>query len=213
MAQTWKLAGSLITLRDQLNVGAPRRSTASDGTIGDARHQAEKTSDHNPWWIYGGTPYVTALDVTHDPAGGLDCFDLADALWASRDPRIKYVISFGHIMSGASGAAPWSLRKYEGTDPHTNHLHLSVMPNAGSLLQSGWNLYGLFKEEDVKPDEVWGFPVHDLYTAQPDDTLTAGVAVEWAAAHAGRAADSADAALRTAQRIEEKLDAWIAKQA
>lgn len=212
MAQTWKLAGSLIRLRDQLDVGAPRRSTASDGTIGDARHQAEKTSDHNPWWIYGGTPYVTAIDITHDPAGGLDTIDLADALWASRDPRIKYVISFGHIMSGQAGPAPWALRTYSGPDMHTNHLHLSVMPDAGSLIQSDWNLYGLFKEEDVKPDEVWGFPVHDLYTEAPTDTLTAGVAVEWAAAHAGRAADAAEAALRTAQRCEDLLIKLVGQQ-
>lgn len=206
----YKVAGSLLRLRDQLDTGASTRSKASDGTIGNAEHAA-RDSDHNPWWVYGGVPYVTAMDITHDPAGGLDCQDLEWALWAGRDPRIKYVIWNKQIMAGTAGPEPWQSRPYHGADPHTNHLHLSVMPNAGSLLQADWNLFDLFPmEDDVKADEVWGFPVHDLYTTAPTDTLTAGVAVEWAAANAGHAKDMAEAALKTSQRCEEKLDQVLA---
>lgn len=207
----YKIAGSLLRLRDQLDTGASTRAKASDGTIGNAAHQAKgKGSDHNPWWVYGGVPYVTGMDITHDPAGGMDCEKLEDALWASKDPRIKYIIFRWHIMSGAAGPYPWMLRPYTGPNPHDKHLHISVMPNPDSLTQRDWNLTGLFTEDDVRADEVWGFPVHDLYTDKPDDTMPVGVAVEWAAAHAGHAKDMAEAALRTSQRCEEKLDKVLA---
>jgi hypothetical protein len=204
----YKVAGSLLRLRDQLDTGASTRAKASDGTIGNAEHAA-RDSDHNPWWVYGGVPYVTAMDITHDPVH-LDCGHLANVLWASRDPRIKYVIWNGRITAGAAGPDPWISRVYRGTNQHTHHLHLSVMPNPDSLSQRDWNLTGLFTEDDVKADEVWGFPVHDLYTEGPEDTMPAGVAVEWAAANSGHAKDMAEAALRTSQRCEEKLDKVLA---
>lgn len=208
----YKIVGSLLRLRDQLDTGAPTRSKASDGTIGNAEHQAKgKGSDHNPWWVYSGVPYVTAMDITHDRAK-LGCNDLENALFLGRDPRIKYVIWDGFIMAGDAGPQPWQSRKYNGPNQHTKHMHISVMPNPGSLLQTDWNLNRLFTEEDdVKADEVWGFPVHDLYTEKPDDTMPAGVAIEWAAANAGHAKDMAQAALQTSQRIEAKVDLLIAK--
>lgn len=206
----YKVAGSLLRLRDQLDTGASTRAKASDGTIGNAAHAA-RDSDHNPWWVYGGVPYVTAMDITHDPVH-LDCQMLEHTLWAGRDPRIKYVIWNRQIMSGNAGPYPWQSRPYNGANPHTHHLHISVMPNPGSLLQADWNLFDLFPvvEDDVKADEVWGFPVHDLYTDEPGDTLPVGVAVEWAAANAGHAKDMAEAALKTSQRCEEKLDRLLA---
>jgi hypothetical protein len=151
--------------------------------------------------------YVTAIDITHDPVNGVDCDKLDDVLWASRDPRIKYVIWCGRIMSGDAGPQPWTWRKYDGTNPHTKHLHLSVKAEPASLLQAPWNLEGLFAmASPLDPAALWGFPVHDLYTARPDDVMPAGVALEWAVRHAAIAAENASAALSTAQRVEAKLD-------
>jgi peptidoglycan hydrolase-like protein with peptidoglycan-binding domain len=122
---TWRLAKSLETLRAQVNKAAPSRSKSSDGTIGDEAH-ASRSSDHNPHIREGKVGVVTALDVTHDPANGVDARKLAEALVASRDPRIKYIISNAQIISGPKGPKPWVWRKYSGSNPHTKHVHISV---------------------------------------------------------------------------------------
>lgn len=116
----WRVAKSLEKLRTQINQASPNRSKSSDGTIGDAAH-ASRSSDHNPWVTDGGVGVVTAMDITHDPAHGVDAGKIADILRLSGDPRIKYIISNRRIAN--SGAA-W--RKYTGSNPHDHHFHVSV---------------------------------------------------------------------------------------
>lgn len=118
----WRVANSLITLRNQINNMFPGRNKASDGTIGNAAHQAQ-VSDHNPD-KYG---IVRALDITHDPEHGCDIDVLSDMLAATRDDRISYIIANSCILSGSTGIDPWIWRPYYDADPHTNHLHLSVV--------------------------------------------------------------------------------------
>jgi beta-lactamase superfamily II metal-dependent hydrolase len=126
----WRAARSLLTLRDQVNRRAPRRNKASDGTIGDAAH-CQRTSDHNPWVRDGSVGVVTALDITHDPSGGCDANTIAEAIRASRDGRVKYIIWNRRIANSAAiGASqPWQWRPYGGTNPHTRHVHVSVKPD------------------------------------------------------------------------------------
>ena len=119
----WRVAKSLLKLRDQVNAAAPNRSRASDGTIGDPNHQSH-TSDHNPWVIDGGIGVVTGLDLTTDPAHGCDIPRIINAIVASRDPRIKYIIHNRKILS--STTAPWTWRNYTGPSPHEHHGHFSV---------------------------------------------------------------------------------------
>ena len=119
----WRVAESLMALRKQVNAAAPHRSTASDGTIGNAEHAA-RTSDHNPWVIDGSTGVVTAMDITHDPANGCDAGVLAEALRSGKDARIKYVIWNRRIASAT--VHPWEWRPYTGANPHNHHMHLSV---------------------------------------------------------------------------------------
>lgn len=117
----WRLAESLVVLRAQINSKWPNRNKASDGTIGDARH-ASQNSDHNAWIKdKNGQPVVTAFDVTHDPANGVDCTVLAGEVIT--DPRVKYVIWDGRIWN-ITVASKW--RKYTGSNPHTKHMHISV---------------------------------------------------------------------------------------
>lgn len=110
---SWRLAKSLETLRKQVNEKYPKRSKASDGTIGDAAHQGT-VSDHNP----NVAGVVTALDLTHDPKH-LDAGKLADALVKSKDKRIKYIIWNRRIWMGR-----WE--PYYGDNPHNKHVHISV---------------------------------------------------------------------------------------
>jgi hypothetical protein len=121
----WRVAKSLLRLRDQINALAPDRSKASDGTIGDAAH-ASRSSDHNPWVKDGNIGVVTAMDITNDIAHGCDAQALVDALVSSEDPRIKYIIWNRKIVN--SRIQPWVWRNYSGTNPHTKHFHISVRP-------------------------------------------------------------------------------------
>ena len=136
---TWRVAKSLLTLRDQIDAAFPNRSKASDGTIGDANHR-NRNSDHNPWY---GPGIVTAIDITHDPANGVDIDRLTDELAASRDPRIKYIIANGLILDSRPQYNPWRWVKYNGPNPHTRHFHLSVMPNPSCDDPRPWNLPSL----------------------------------------------------------------------
>lgn len=124
---SWRIAESLMKLREQVNATAPHRSKKSDGGIGDEAH-ATRASDHNPWVKDGAMGIVTAIDLTHDPVNGCDAGVLAEALVKSEDPRIKYVIWNREIASSypAHGHLAWTWRPYGGSNPHTKHVHISV---------------------------------------------------------------------------------------
>lgn len=126
----WKLHPAIAALRSQINTAWPDRSKASDGTIGDAAHSA-RASDHNP----NEDGLVCAIDITDDPANGCDAGALADALRASRDKRLKYVIFSGRLFS--STFHPWRWRVYTGPNKHTKHVHISVNANADA---SPWQI-------------------------------------------------------------------------
>jgi len=83
------------------------------GWIGDAAHQAG-CSDHNP----DSTGVVHAIDpmVTGARAEKI----VTEALAHPGD--LQYVIHNRVIWSATVG---WKPRKYTGSDPHTNHVHLS----------------------------------------------------------------------------------------
>jgi hypothetical protein len=137
---SWRLARSLEQLRDQLDRAAPNRSRRSDGTIGDTAHQTRK-SDHNP--DDGGV--VRAIDITDDPAGGLSCEALAEALRGARDGRVKYVIWNHRMFSsyGNSKRQAWQWGEYTGANPHAHHIHISILPDAAADTDTGdWSVAG-----------------------------------------------------------------------
>lgn len=145
----WRVARSLITLRDQFDRRYPLRSRASDGTIGDAAH-ATRDSDHNPWY---GPGIVTAADFTHDPNVGMDIDRLTDELAASRDPRIKYIIANAWILDSRPGNNPWKWVPYKGTNEHRKHLHLSVVASPLCDDPRPWDLPSFRQEDDMQTDE------------------------------------------------------------
>lgn len=121
---SWRVAKSLLLLREQVNAAYPTRGKDSDGTIGNAEH-ASRSSDHNPWVQDGAEGVVTAMDITHDPPR-FDSYGFAEMLRRARDPRIKYVISNRRIWN--SQVDPYVWRPYHGSNPHDHHVHISVLP-------------------------------------------------------------------------------------
>lgn len=202
MAVTWRVARSLDVLLGQLNARAPNRNKASDGSIGDADHQ-NRSSDHNPWY---GPGIVTARDFTHDP-GDLDCQWLANTLTDHRDPRIKYIIWNRRIWNPAVG---W--RAYTGANPHTSHLHLSVVASPACDSTAAWaGISAAAPPPPPPPEEVDELALDDSmspyvwpYTADS----TANMGGKDKAGHF--LADARGEAIRganTSARVEAKLDA------
>ena len=126
------VAPCLRALFADIDAIAPGRSRATDGTIGDLAHQ-QRRSDHNP--DAGGV--VRAIDVTHDPRGGADMAVIAEQLRQRRDPRAKYVIFNRRIASTNTG---WAWKKFTGTNPHTHHMHVSVVTGPRADDTSSWAL-------------------------------------------------------------------------
>lgn len=141
-----RLAKSLETLRSQVNDLWPDRDKSNDGWIGDTAHSRRK-SDHNP----NARGVVTAIDITRDQTDGPDCEQLA--LSCLKDSRVKYVIYNRRI---ASQGGTW--RRYRGSNPHTQHVHISVSSDPSEYDDgSPWQLnpgefsaVGLY-DEPVKP--------------------------------------------------------------
>jgi hypothetical protein len=163
---SWRLANSLITLRDQLNQLYPNRNKASDGTIGDAAH-AGTVSEHNP----NAAGVVTAIDITHDPANGLDIQQLANNLSSSGDSRIWYIIANKRIWE----AGQWY--PYTGADSHTSHIHISTNQTASQYDNSAmWKLniqgddemiennYSEFERAKLATRDIRGGPAADRFT-------------------------------------------------
>lgn len=94
----------------------PNRRTTSDGILSSNAHQIQNpSSDHD---------YGNAWDLSHDPASGCDAHALVRAIVKRRDSRVKYAISNGRIWSAARANEGW--RPYSGSNPHTQHAHVSV---------------------------------------------------------------------------------------
>lgn len=145
----WRLAKSLVKLREQINVLYPDRDKSSDGTIGDLRHQNTK-SEHNP----NKAGVVRATDIDEDVSQGSDAMPIVRALIASRDPRILYIIYEGRMIRSyraKDGTAPWVWTAYHGANPHKHHFHLSVVEDPKLYDNaSDWDLSALGKPEPPK---------------------------------------------------------------
>lgn len=123
-------APCLLLLRHQVDERWPDRRRASDGIMGDPAHRRRK-SDHNAG---------NAIDITHDPDGGLDSWRLADELRRQmlRYPtgRLSLLISQGHLSGPGT---KWAWVRYSGPNPHRTHLHASIRASARSIVRP-WHL-------------------------------------------------------------------------
>lgn len=114
MSTPWRLAKSLVVLRDEIEARYPGTTV---WTIGDQSHQSGP-SDHN----LNGAGVVCAIDVKAD--GGMDLGAFAEHLKEHPTRAVKYVIYDRRIWSKARNGEGW--RNYHGKNPHTTHVHVSV---------------------------------------------------------------------------------------
>jgi len=111
-----KATPAAIAVLRQATAICPSRKKASDGLLPSAAHQVQNpNSDHNSGY---------AVDLTHDPVNGVDCFNLYEELKA--DERVKYLIFHGKIWSAKNGES-----KYDGVNQHNKHLHISIKEGCG----------------------------------------------------------------------------------
>jgi hypothetical protein len=90
-----------------------KRNKKSDGIMGDVSHQtSSRMSDHNTG---------NAVDITHDPTNGPSGDEIA--AMALQDPRTKYVI-WNRVITKPGKYT----KKYDGPNPHTGHVHISIKP-------------------------------------------------------------------------------------
>lgn len=103
------------------------------GQIGDATHQAEPTSRHNPARAPNGTWYVCAADF-----GGRDYPKLAEfhrARWNAHDPRIW---PYGFSQLGDGRGLSWDTGQWKWTGRDQGHAHLDFTMKHGSLSSDWW---------------------------------------------------------------------------
>lgn len=116
----------MVALLHQVDKQFVRRDTGSDGWIGDSAH-SKRPSDHNP----NDQGVVQAQDFDEDARDRPE--EVGRWLWRelalSRDPRIKYVIYEGRMLSSypTSKYPAWYPRPYSGDNKHLHHLHLSLV--------------------------------------------------------------------------------------
>ena len=111
-----KATPAAIAVLRQATALRPTRNKASDGLLPSAAHiNQNPSSDHN-------TGY--AVDLTHDPISGIDCFEIYEKLQS--DSRVKYLIFQGKIWSKKNGES-----RYTGSNPHNKHLHISIKDGSG----------------------------------------------------------------------------------
>lgn len=128
---SYYLAPSLKQLRDEIDAAHPGRDKKSDGWIGDASHAARAVSDHNPAWSDGGV--VRAIDVD---ISDIDVNKLMAVL--KNDSRVNYFI-YNHSIYGASSFAK---RRYTGSNPHTQHIHVSIKHSKSAERSGAWGYSG-----------------------------------------------------------------------
>jgi len=120
-----KATPAAIAVLRQATALQPKRKKASDGLLPSAAHVKQSpTSDHNTG---------LAVDLTHDPANGIDCVEIFQKL--KEDKRVSYLIFQGKIWSKQH--AKQGDRRYSGSNPHNKHLHISIVAS-GATDTSPW---------------------------------------------------------------------------
>lgn len=164
----WFPAPSLIKLRDEVDAAFPGRSKKSDGLFGDAAHSS-RYSEHNPH----------TKDSTDVPIGAVTAIDITatdnkirDAVMkaAHKEPRVWYYISEGYIYSRTHN---WEKRKYTGSNPHNDHVHISLVQTKAAVnSKASWGISkGTTPSEPTAPPSTGTKKLPTLSRGDSDKTL------------------------------------------
>lgn len=220
------LTPALTRLRSGFTKAYPRRSTASDGWIGDLAH-AQGTSGHNPDDTPGvsaersdsdNIPEVRAIDVDVDLIPGDRAAsrlamlrEIRRIIATPRDRRrLIYIIFDGLIWSASRN---WEPATYTGSNKHREHAHYSGHPDH----DSDGSAWAVETGDDVTPqelmDHVLGSP--SLGSRTVGDWLKGGEVARRAAEQAGKqAAEALEAAKANGTLLAEanaKLEQVLAR--
>lgn len=178
--QPWRGVRSLDRLNEQIRAACPRAvppatPVTSWGSIADDAHST--TSDHYPHWYtaLGATAVVCARDFPHAPHLGLDIHTILDRIRLSRDPRVGYLISRGRITGPGRG---WRWERYDGSDPHDTHGHVSSVHTARADDTSDWQI-GLEEDDMAVGDDIYRLLEQGLRPPGTAQTSGGGVPVAW----------------------------------
>ncbi|MFL6109950.1 MAG: hypothetical protein ACJ786_01135 [Catenulispora sp.] len=178
---SWYLVPCLKELFAEFDRIAPSRDHASDGSIGDATHQQEPTSDHNP----DSKGAVHAIDVDSDLHASFSMEDVIQYFVAEcrkNNPngtdrgRLKYFIYNRRIWSASAG---WKQEPYTGSSAHTEHAHFSCeYASSYENDTTTWGLVERFGDDMALSDDdirrIWNFAMDNPYTAAVDNTTSGG---------------------------------------
>ncbi len=140
----WYVDGGLDVLNDQMRDHFPGITI---WTIGDADH-SNRESDHNPEddGSVDASDYKVNKYFTHQEAEWF-----FNRLITIRDPRFAYAIFNGRIVS--STVQPWKIRKYNGSNQHKDHVHVSVNDKHENDRRV-WKLADKMRENDFSLDSL-----------------------------------------------------------
>lgn len=138
MSRPWVLTIGLQHVRTEFNTDFPKRAKGADGSIGDAAHQKEGSSGHNPedsghaeYNDHDSLNEVRAIDITtalNDASGnGVTMEKVIQYIITKARAGVympfRYIIYNRRIWRKSTG---WKTEVYTGTaDPHTGHAHFS----------------------------------------------------------------------------------------
>lgn len=150
MTASWRVSPILVPLIAEEKTQHPFMVV---GTIGDQAHQDETQSDHEPdqWSFVAAGDFMigTAKNPSTFTASEAEyLFDRITAMIRGGDKRCAYAIYNRRIVS--STVKPGIVRTYGGTNPHTDHVHVSVPHGSQPHPTTSW---GIYQGDDMTPTE------------------------------------------------------------